>query len=103
MLSHPQDGYRSLPASPYLMDNARAMTTGCMEDAMQHVRMGLEGDYFAGTPRYAGSSLRSRSPYGNYDQDSLAVSMHDMGLQEIVRKSVGLFPLFKRYRLTNQP
>ncbi|KAI9803013.1 MAG: hypothetical protein M1825_002246 [Sarcosagium campestre] len=93
--THPQEGYRSMPASPYLLDNARAMTTGCMDDTLQHVRMGLEGDYFAGTlhhaanntPRYGGGSSsssssmmqRSRSPYGTnsgggssgscYDQD----------------------------------
>ncbi|KAI9798172.1 MAG: hypothetical protein M1833_004921 [Piccolia ochrophora] len=89
LLSPSQDGYRSMPSSPYPLDTSRALTPRDVEDAMQHARMGIEGDYFSGGPRYSagGSSSRPRSPYPRYETESYGSNMHDLSVQELVRKT----------------
>lgn len=87
---HREDSYRSLPGSPYpgtpyAMDRA-VMTSRDVEDAMQFARAGIDGDYFAGTPRYAGS-LRSRSPYGGMEHEQNGGAYHhDMCMQDLIRR-----------------
>ena len=99
LLPHPrEDAYRSLPGTPYM--ERGVLTSRDMEEAIQHVRMGVEGgDYFSGvTPRYAmsggRSGMRDRSPYGVVDSveggypggGSGVAGLQEMGLVDLVRR-----------------
>lgn len=81
---HREDAYRSLPTTPYPID--RSMMTGRdIEEALHHARIGAEGDYFAGTPRY-GSALRSRSPFTGFDPERDGGGYHEMCMQDLIRR-----------------
>jgi hypothetical protein len=71
-----------------------ALTSRDMEEAIQHVRMGVDGgDYFSGAnPRYAISSgrsgMRDRSPYGAEPEGYTGgqAGLHEIGLADLVRR-----------------
>jgi hypothetical protein len=93
LLPHPrEDAYRSLPGTPYM--ERGVLTSREMDEAIQHVRMGVDGgDYFSGvSPRYAmsggRSGMRDRSPYG-VDPEGYTggpAGLHEMGLVDLVRR-----------------
>ncbi|KAI9793478.1 MAG: hypothetical protein M1835_007197 [Candelina submexicana] len=69
------------------------MTSMNVEEAMQHARMGIEGDYFTGAVSRFPPSIRSRSPYGgSFDQDPYGggnVNVHpELGINDTVRSQV---------------
>ncbi|KAI9704423.1 MAG: hypothetical protein M1836_007286 [Candelina mexicana] len=90
-LSHHPDHYRSTPTTPYGVD-PRGMTSLNVEEAMQHARMGIEGDYFTGAVSRFPPSIRSRSPYGgSFDQDPYgggnANAHPELGINDTVRRT----------------
>ncbi|KAI9791768.1 MAG: hypothetical protein M1816_003578 [Peltula sp. TS41687] len=62
------------------------MTGRDIEEALNHARIGAEGDYFAGTPRYGGA-LRSRSPFTGFDPERDGGGYHEMCMQDLIRRT----------------
>ncbi|KAK5156810.1 hypothetical protein LTR04_005577 [Oleoguttula sp. CCFEE 6159] len=55
--------------------------------AMDHVRMGVEGDYFGGGAPYGAPNFRARSPYGGPFEPDSHMRGPEYGVEEMVRRT----------------